>query len=462
MPACSNRHNHYLLVEQNLHTGNHDAADSIMAAAEKDYGTASRVLYWIDRGMVLHLAGRYEASNGWLEQADQEIDQLYTRRLRTEAKAFLTSDTELPYEGEPYEQVMINAVKALNYALLGKWNEALVEARRLDHRLNVLTDRVGNSDAYHDDAFARYLTGLLYEASGDFNNAFIAYRKSHELYRSPPWSHAAAPPMLKADLLRMTETLNLLQEHEEYRQAAAGVNWQPVSATQHLAQVVVLSYNGRAPIKEDQFIDVPISLDALNLVLLTKAATAERRSENRAIESVLYGLNGRVVRVALPRIVPQKTQVAYGQVTLSRGDELFTAKTELTQNFGALAEKALADRFKTTTLKAIARSTVKYALAEGAGRGAGAAAGKDAGPLVGLLVGVVAKTLAVASEEADKRSWRMLPDEIQIARVWVPAGTYELRLRYMARMGGEVGQSPGRTITLKPGQTMFITDRVLQ
>ena len=55
-----------------------------------------------------------------------------------------------------YEQTMINVVKALNYAVLGNWTEALVEARRIDHRLNVLTDRTDAKAGYRDDAFARF------------------------------------------------------------------------------------------------------------------------------------------------------------------------------------------------------------------------------------------------------------------------------------------------------------------
>ena len=54
--------------------------------------------------MTLHLAGYYEASNGFLEQAEQEVERLYTRRLRTEAKAFLINDAKLMYEGGPYDQ----------------------------------------------------------------------------------------------------------------------------------------------------------------------------------------------------------------------------------------------------------------------------------------------------------------------------------------------------------------------
>jgi hypothetical protein len=462
LAGCSQPTSRYLRLEDSLRTGNPQAADAIVAAAEHEYGSRNRILYWMDRGMTLHLAGRYEASTGLLEQADDELERLYTRRLRSEAKAFLISDNELPYEGDPHEHVMINALKALNYAMLSNWTEALVEARKLDHRLNVLSDRTGNQNAYREDAFARYLSGILYETTGDLNNAFIAYRKSYDEYRAAhPWSHVPLPSSLRADLLRMTEALHLADEHDEFRKTMSEISWQPVAETQPLAHVVVISYNGRAPRKEDQFIDLPISLDALNLVLMTKATMGTRTSDARAVESVLYGLNGHVVRVALPRLISQKTQVASGDLTLSGETGTFSARTELVQNFTVLAEKNLADRFKATTVKAVARATVKYALAEGIGRGAHAAVGKDAGPLVGLLIGSLAKALAVASEESDKRSWRTLPDEIQIARLWVPPGSYELRLRPIGRASGSAGPELIRTITVKAGETTFVTERIL-
>ena len=66
------------------------------------------------------------------------------------------------------------------------------------------------------------------------------------------------------------------------------------------------------------------------------------------------------------------------------------------------------------------------------------AAGKDAGPLVGLIVGSLGKAWAIASEEADKRSWRTLPDEIHIARLWVPPGDYDVRTQYAGQGAGQV------------------------
>ncbi|MCE9536305.1 MAG: hypothetical protein K8R65_07845, partial [Nitrospirae bacterium] len=308
LAGCGPSVNRYLLIETSLRAHDPKGADAIVAAAEKDYGSKSRVLYGMDRGMTLQLAGEYQQSNAVLEQAEDEVDRLYTRRIRTETLAFMTNDTALPYEGDPYEQVLINVLKALNYATMGQWQDALVEARRIDHRLNVLSDRTKEKNAYRDDGFARYLTGILYESTGDVNDAFIAYRKAYEtLEATRAWSHTAVPSQLRADLLRTAEALHFTQELAEYQQAFPETRWESSQALQQLAQVVVISYNGRAPHKEDQFLDLPISLDALQLVLLNRGISQSNRQSNRGVDTVLYGLNGRVVRVALPKLVPQKT-----------------------------------------------------------------------------------------------------------------------------------------------------------
>jgi hypothetical protein len=419
----------------------------------------------MDQGMMLHVAGQYQASNAILDEAEDEVERLYTRRVRSETKAFLTNDSKLPYEGDPYEQTMINVIKALNYAAVGNWTEALVEARRIDHRLNVLTDRTSAKEGYRDDAFARYLSGLLYEVSGDLNNAFIAYRKAYELYGAVrSWTHVALPPMLWADLLRMTEALHMTQEHEEYKQQFPDVIWRPYQETKELGQIVLVSHIGRAPHKEDRMIDVPVSLDALNLVLISNALGNQSRGTNperRAAESVLYGLNGHVVRVAIPALVSQKTPVAYGQMTLTGQGGSYTAKTELMQNLTAVAERALSDRLAGIAAKAVARAAVKYTMAEGVGRGAHAAAGKDTGPLIGLIVGSLAKAWAVASEEADKRTWRTLPDEIQIAHLWVPPGEYEFMTQYSGQRTSHIASDVVKTVTIRSGETKLFSERVL-
>src|SRR5262245_14476101 len=417
----------------------------------------------MDRGMTLHLAGEYQQSNAVLEQAEQELDRLYTRRIRTETFAFMTNDTALFYEGDPYEQVLINVLKALNYAELGQWDDALVEARRIDHRLNVLSDRTTEKNAYRDDGFARYLSGILYESTGEVNDAFIAYRKAYEIFEATrPWSHTGVPSQLEADLLRTAEALHFTQELAEYQSLFPDTKWETSQTLQRLAQVVVISYNGRAPRKEDQFLDLPISLDALQLVLLNRGFSPPNRPSNQGLDTVLYGLNGRVVRVALPRLVPQKTTVPVDRVSLvSEIGRPVTLKTELVHNVTALAGKALSERMAAITVKALARTATKFALAEGVTRGAQHAAGNDAGPWVGLLVGLLTKGWAVASEETDKRSWQTLPDEIHLARVWVPPGRYQVEGPIAGKPNDTVYAETMRTLTLGPGETGLLIRRVM-
>jgi hypothetical protein len=256
--------------------------------------------------------------------------------------------------------------------------------------------------------------------------------------------------------------MHFTQELAEYRRLFPDTKWETSQSLQQLAQVVVISYNGLAPRKEDQFLDLPVSLDALQLVLLNRGIVQANRQPNRAVDSVLYGLNGRVVRVALPRLIPQKTQVPVDRVSLIQDDGTkVTVNTELVHNVSALADKALSERIAGITVKALARAATKFALAEGVAYGAQQAAGKDAGPLVGLLVGLLAKGLAVSSEEADKRSWQTLPDEIHLARVWVPPGRYQLQGQSAGGSSNSMTSEAMRTVSLEPGETAVFLQRVM-
>ena len=461
LTGCGPSINRYLLIEQSLQAGDPQRAATIVEQTEREYGARGRLLYAMDRGMVLQLAGQYEQSNAALAGAEEDIERLYTKSIRTETAAFLTNDNALPYEGDPYEHVMVNVVKALNYAVQGRVDEALVEVRRLDHRLNVLGDRVKDKDKYRNDGFARYVSGILYEAAGDLNNAFIAYRNAYDAYGAMSgWSKMSSPPSLRADLLRTSEALGLTTEFESYRKTFSDVVWEPSVPREQSAQVVMISYNGRAPRKENLLLDLPISLDAVQLVLLNRGVFYQPYGRDPVVDSVLYGLNGRVVRVALPQLVRQKTRVASEDLRLtdSRGGSV-TVRSELAQNVTALAEKSLAERLPAITVKALARAATKFAMAEGITRGAQQAAGRDAAPWVGLLVGLLTKGLAVASEEADKRSWQTLPDEIHLARAWLSPGRYHVSIQ---PSGHSLMGNDGHTISLVAGQTMFIIRRVLQ
>ena len=449
---------HYAGVERSLLAGQGAQAIEIIEDAKDDYGSKSRLLYLMDHGMVLHLAGEYTKSNAVLEEAHLLIEELYTKRIRDEAASLLVNEARQPYEGAPYEHVMVNVIKGLNYGLLQQWNEALVEARRIDHRLNVLSDNEEGNDTYQEDPFARYLVGLLYDITGDSNNAYVGYRKAEQIYKeNVGWTRVVLPNVLKRDLIRMATRLGLHGEAKKYQEAYPEVaNELPVNPERNLAQIVVVTYHGKGPEKEDLFIDVPVSLDALALVALTKPGFRGSSRRNRGGEALLYGIHGRIARIALPRFTLNEESLALDAIQIRGSTTSLTTQSQRMYDIHAVAEKNLADGYDSLVLRAVARTAIKMASAEGIALGARAAVGKKHRGLVGPLVGGIARVLALATEEADIRSWRTLPGEIQLARIWVVPGEYSVAInsRDVRLNSTEAVSSSG--LQLKAGETRFL------
>jgi hypothetical protein len=460
LQGCSPTLKHYPDVEESLRQGDPQKAVELVEQAEDSYDEDSYLLYLMDIGMTLHLAGNYEESNKYLEEADELVGEQYTKRLHDEAAAMLLNEGELPYRGDPYEQVMINVIKALNYALLQNLSEALVEARKIDHRLNVLNDSV-DQDEYREDPFARYLTGVLYEASGDLNNAFIGYRKAEEGYRlASSWSGVTLPDTLKRDLLRVTKALHFEEDHQHYRLTFPETpDFEDSSSS--MAQIFVVSYNGRGPIKEDVFIDVPLSYEALQLAAINKYGLGGGTRRTRGRDAILYGFQGQIVRVALPQLVPHQSQVAYSTVRTEQSGSPYETMTERVYDVGATAKKNLDDQFPALMVRAAARGAIKYGVAQGIGQGVRASINGNEAQLVGLLATAIATMMVIASEEADIRNWQTLPGEIQIGRLWLPPGMYTITIDSFDQEGEKLSTSPPYRFSLSTGETRFLTQRIL-
>lgn len=467
LSGCSGSMSHYAGVDRSLSAGNPGQAVEIIQSAKKAYGKKNRLLYLLDHGMVLHLAGQFQESNEILEEAYTLVEDLYTKRLRDEASALLVNEAQKPYEGTPQEHVLIPVIKAVNYAMLQQWPEALVEGRRIDHRLNVLHDRQEGTENYQEDPFARYLVGFLYDMTGDLNNAYVGYRKAEQVYEdSLAWSRVALPDLLKADLIRTAERLGLKDEAGEYREkypevidSIPSTDSDPDSGK---AQLLVLSYLGKGPKKEDLLIDVPVSLDALHLVALTKPGFAGSRRSRRGGEVLLYGIHGRIARIALPRFSLQQNSLAYDRIQVKAGPTDMSARSQHMYDISAVAEKNLADDYDGLVLRAVARTAMKMSAAEGLGLGARALSGRNNRDWIGPLVGGIARIFALATEEADIRSWRTLPGAIQMTRLWVEPGEYSVSIQSMDTQGRKAGEVHHTRLQLKPGETRMVLHQNMQ
>lgn len=458
--SCSPVTSHYAVLDDLLMKGEVTSADAVIEKNKGNYGQRNAVLYFMDRGMTLHIAGRYAESNQQLEMAEQRIEDLFTRRVSSEAAAFLTNDNLLQYEGEDFEKVMINLIRALNYMYMGDIENALVEARKVDHKLNLINDQyAGKKNAYKEDAFARYLAGILYEAGGysEQNDAWVSYRKALQTYEDYAAFYSTPIPSLAVkDVLRLSDALGQQDIFEEIKKQFGEAEWQSDAAIKDKGELVFISLNGRAPIKEDNFLDIPLSPEALVYVF-------ETSKENNQVKNTVRGVSaiqGQLIRVAFPKFVPQKSEIAYADVSLipQDGGHGIDKRTVLIEDITAIAVRNLNDRFTRIAAKAVARAAVKKVLAVAIQQ----KAEKEGGPMAGLLAGVVANAAAFATEQADKRSWRTLPDEIQLARITAPPGTYNVHIKYVGKNGGIISQKVIPNITIKAGEKKFLSNRILR
>src|SRR5690606_16822618 len=136
-----------------------------------------------------------------------------------EAAGYLTNPNMSVYRGEDHEHLMLLYFKAINFLKMRKPEEALVECRRLNIRLNQLSDKYQSEQKYQRDAFIHNLMGIIYQTTGDYNNAFIAYRNALEIYE-PDYSRLfslSAPQQLKVDLLNTAWWTGFMDEFEYYK-----------------------------------------------------------------------------------------------------------------------------------------------------------------------------------------------------------------------------------------------------
>lgn len=402
--GCSGYRHTLEVCFQRTSSGRYAEAFAILEKSPLAGNKRNRLLYLMEKGTLLRLQGEYLKSNEVFEEADLLVEELFTRSLSAEGFSFLTSDNVIPYAGEDYESAYLNYLKALNYLDHGDLEEALVESRRVDEKLNYYSDSYGGKNVYREDAFLRLLTGLIYEAEGDSNNAFIAYRKSLESYRAYRKKYGVeVPGLLWGRLLTAAHRTGFTKEYDFYLQEARDAGVEPELGGPVVAIVVNVGF---IPVKHEVAAFFPTDQE-----FPVKLTLPEFRDRSRSDISPQLLVDGR--RAAL----------------------------EQTQNLSAVARQSLEDKKGRIIAKMIARAVAKQLVA------------KKAEKELGALAGFTAQMAALLTEQADLRSWTTLPGEVRLAVVPLPPGAHTVNLNYR-----DCRES--RTIEVPNQDLVFATFRV--
>ena len=258
LTSCATYYKRNAEFNQYFQQGNLDKAAVALDKDKKAEERKTRLLYYLNRGVVAFMQGEHAESNQFFEKA-----YVYTEDNQSNVvdqfASFLTNPSVTDYKAEDHEALYINYYKALNYFYLGDYNAALVECKRMNIRLAAQADKYKNEKRFQNDAFIHVLMGIIYDAQKDYNNAFIAYRNAYGYYKEDyaRLFNMTVPEQLKLDLMRSAHLMGFYEDVTFYEKEF-GMKYTP-DKLENSGDLVFLWHNGLSPVKAEWSINFVVN-----------------------------------------------------------------------------------------------------------------------------------------------------------------------------------------------------------
>ncbi len=404
LASCATYYQKHYDFNSEFEKGDLPKALETLQQKESLANSKSKFLYFVNNGLLLSLLGKYEESNAFLEKAfmfgeDYQINYFH------EAAGYFTNPNMAVYKGEDHEHLMLLYFKTINFLKMNMPEEALVECRRLNIRLNQLSDKYHTVNKYRRDAFIHNLMGIIYQSTNDYNNAFIAYRNAWEIYEQDYSSLFAlhAPDQLRKDLLNTAWWTGFTEEFYHYREKFNMPEYVPVKPE---AELVFFWHNGLSPVKNELSINFLIDHRSENMVVFTNEQLGiafpfaiEEKKERSDLQSL------DIFRVAFPKYDERPEYFRRGSIEL----DSISVPLECAEDISKIAVHSLRERMVLEFSKGLLRAALKKATEMSMKK-------EDEG--LAALIGVV----NAMTEKADTRNWQTLPHSIYYARAPLKVG----------------------------------------
>ena len=455
MCSCSSLNSYYSKLEKDMLTNHTGQAQSLTASSEKAYGNKNQLLYYLDLGFLQHVSKEYEKSNSTFEQAKQIYDENYTKSISAGTVSLFSNDNVIPYYGNPYEMAYVNVFCALNYILQGKDNEAVVEARQFDNLLKKqVTDSKGKA-FYTDDPFIRYFMGIVYENAGYYNDALVSYKLALKNYEHANEYNLEPPKDLISSLYYLYTKLGFSQEakdlKEQYSVSAPVQNGNG-------GEVIIVNYNGLSPKKIDHITEMSF-YRAWPYFTSAKIENDEQEKAQKVISAVQAGISDSYLKIAFPQYEKYDNRISsfiVEELNFENKETGLQYKSYEASDIGTLLINALQDETSSVYAKTIARAVGRYVLSKVITDQVRQHENKDTYGL-SILTNSVLNIANSLIEKADKRSWRTLPEQINMSRIYLPEGIHTLNIKYLDSSSNVVSQEQIVVHVEKGKKTFAIT-----
>lgn len=193
--------------------------DATLVQLEAQKAGDDAKLYLMERGRINQMAGRFEDSKRDFEGAIAAFEArdlsatLDVSDIGDQGLAVLLNDNAIPYRGAGYERILVHQHQAFNYLGLKDTQGAAVEFRKAALEQRVLLDQYDielanvKNEAQEQDvdltladeqldalkplakalknsfqnAYTFYTSAIFWEATGEYNNALVDYKKAREV-----------------------------------------------------------------------------------------------------------------------------------------------------------------------------------------------------------------------------------------------------------------------------------------
>lgn len=374
-------------------SGDYHRADFIADSLRNHdiYKSKDRVLYALEKGTINYFKGDYKQSIESFSNAEQYIDQLYTKSIKTGIRAFLINDNKLDYNGEVYEDVYLNGFKSLSYLKIDEFESALIEARRIAQKLaeaeqkySTYAETIAESDTtekeikwqagtsnIHDSPLSHYLAGALYAKAGEEDDARIELNKLKTAIRN----HQAMPD----SELAFDSAFTKVQNPNTYN-------------------TMLMAFCGSAPSKAAININTDINLD------------------------------GRGIKIAIPKLVMQPTQVDYIEAVVN---DTSSVQLQLIEEM----DKVARETFEIKKPIIIARATIRGIFKSVAQEAATDAIEDELGATAANIASFFGGRAREATEQADLRGWQTMPGKIYTNVLQLSPGEHTISFNYYSSTG---------------------------
>lgn len=324
-----------------------------------------RAQFLLNTGVLKLYVGDWVGSRKDLDEAKSIMQSLQAVSVSENFAALTTNETLRTYTGTRTDQVLVHVMLALGYLMSGDLDGARVEMLQA----NVTMKQVADSDSTHGQlASARFLAGLIYELNREWDDALISYRRAYDIMKA---RNEAIPRGLQISLLNLSKRQGFDEEYKEYSNRF-GLEAEPPK--QGEGEWILLYFDGVVSNKTETRISVfDQSVDTMISV-----------------------------------VMPHYPSSIYQPRFLSLASQDHKQRSGILENLESRVREDLGrDRAKVLAAATV-RAVAKYKMVQ--------EAQSNGNNFSGILMNIA----SVASEQADVRSWNMLPASLQVSRMVAP------------------------------------------